>query len=80
MARQRRLHHDGWLQRLQRAGFGTGSENAAWNQRTPALAVDSWSRSAGHRANLLGRAWRHCGSGVAVAADGSRYWCALYAR
>ncbi len=41
-------------------------ENIAAGQRTPQAVVSAWMNSAGHRANILNRAFRHVGIGVAV--------------
>jgi uncharacterized protein YkwD len=79
MARTQRLSHDGWVERLRRAGLPRGLENIAAGQRSPAEVVASWAQSPGHRDAMLEPTFRHAGIGVAQAADGTFYWCALFA-
>jgi uncharacterized protein YkwD len=64
------------LERVKRRGYnGRGGlmvgENIAWGSgsyATPAEIVDGWMHSAGHRANILHRAFREIGVGVALGA------------
>jgi uncharacterized protein YkwD len=65
------------LQRIKAAGWiaasgsWTAGENIAWgsgSRGTPAAIVDSWMRSAGHRANILNRAFVEVGIGIASGA------------
>ncbi len=85
MVRQRTLAHDldgkGPAERIRALGyrFGSMGENIAEGQRTSAEAIDSWLRSPGHRANLLGSAYTEVGFGVATTTDGRRYWTQLFA-
>ncbi len=86
MAARRRLGHDGsdgsnFLDRLARAGFrhSAAAENVAAGQRDAAECAGDWGRSPGHRANMLGPHDR-LGVGVGRSADGTLYWCALFAR
>ena len=67
-------HHD----RILRAGYrlGTGAfatgENLATGQReasTPAVIVDGWMHSGGHRANILRRAFEEIGIGIVPRAE-----------
>jgi uncharacterized protein YkwD/murein DD-endopeptidase MepM/ murein hydrolase activator NlpD len=55
MLRMRALGYEG-------NAFG---ENIAMGQRTPEEVVQSWMKSAGHRENILNRAFREMGVGVA---------------
>ena len=65
------------VERVKAAGYLTGAsswavgENIAWGERrlsTPAEIMESWMNSAGHRANILNRRFRHVGIGVAAGA------------
>jgi uncharacterized protein YkwD len=52
------------------SGYALG-ENIAWGSgeyATPRQTVKSWMESTGHRANILNRAFRHIGVGVAFGA------------
>ena len=62
MGRIRAAHY------LHGAGGWTLGENIAWGSweyATPASIVDSWMHSPPHRANILSRAFREIGIGVA---------------
>lgn len=84
MARQDRLAHslDGQEpgDRIRTAGYTAAgwAENCAAGQRTPADVLDSWMRSPGHRANILG-AHSQIGIGVGVTADGKKYYTQVFA-
>jgi uncharacterized protein YkwD len=65
------------LQRVKAAGYLTGAssfsvgENIGWGESrlsTPLEMVNAWMHSAGHRANILRREFRHVGIGVNVGA------------
>lgn len=59
--------------------FRECSENIGHGQHDAQEAVSDWLASAvGHRENVLGQ-WQDVGCGQAAAADGSRYWCAVFA-
>jgi uncharacterized protein YkwD len=62
-----RLHAAGWHP----AGAWSAGENIAWGSgdlATPALIVDAWMHSAGHRANILNGAFTQIGLGIAPGA------------
>jgi uncharacterized protein YkwD len=86
MAKKNRLDHmldnKGVGDRLRDVGFAWSvcGENIAWGQRTPAEAVDSWMKSPGHRANILGAAYSRIGVAVADGADGQKYWTMVLAQ
>lgn len=83
MARARVLsHQDGdnrWPSgRLRALGWtAPAAENIAEGTATPITTVDAWMDSPAHRDNILGP-WRWLGVGMATAADGRPYWCAVY--
>jgi hypothetical protein len=59
-----RLHAAGWNP----GGAWSAGENIAWgggSLGTPAAIVDAWMHSAGHRANILSRAYTQIGVGIA---------------
>lgn len=57
----------------------TAGENIAWNQQDEDEVVDAWMHSSGHRANILNRSFSKVGFGMALARDGSPYWCTVFA-
>lgn len=58
--------------------YAWAGENLAWNSypvdRSPDAVVDGWTKSPSHRANLLGAHYERMGVGVAVTADGTKYY------
>jgi uncharacterized protein YkwD len=64
------------MDRVKRRGYRSSGgmmvgENIAWGSgsyATPGNIVDGWMRSPGHRANILHRAFREVGVGVALGA------------
>ena len=72
---------DGFLQRLQAAGYLTSThllynvgENIAWGSlqdATPASVVAAWMASPGHRANMLNPEFRDIGIGIVPRLPGS---------
>ena len=67
------------IERVKTAGYLSGAsswavgENIAWGQQrlsTPSQIVRSWMDSAGHKANILNRAFAEIGVGVAIGAPG----------
>jgi uncharacterized protein YkwD len=80
MARRDYFSHDSqsgasFLDRIRRSGYledagsWTVGENIAWaagGQASPRAIVQSWMRSAGHRANVLSGSYREIGIGVAA--------------
>ena len=73
MASRRRLDHKGFRERARRAGTAT-AQNVAFGCETEDCAFRIWSRSAGHRRNMLLRNVTHYGLASATAANGRRYW------
>jgi uncharacterized protein YkwD len=55
MARDKRMHHDGFPSRVQRSGRAMCVENVGWNFATPQAQLDAWRASPGHNGNLLDR-------------------------
>ena len=53
MAQRQQLSHDGFRDRLLRAGSRLCVENVGWNHRTPEALLDGWRRSPAHHRNLL---------------------------
>lgn len=49
-------------------------ENIAAGQWDPAMVMDSWMNSPGHRSNILNSRWNSIGIGCFVGADGVLYW------
>jgi uncharacterized protein YkwD len=66
------------FQRIRTAGYPEGSENIAWNYRSPEDATRGWTGDRGHRANVLSARWTDAGFGVAYGRNGDPYWCADY--
>ena len=60
-------------------------EIIAWNTAGPLdysaeYAVDGWMGSPSHRAIVLSDDYNYVGFGLAIAADGTRYWAGVYLR
>lgn len=55
-------------------------ENIAAGQRTAEAVVKAWFESPGHRENMLDPDYTVCGVGSANVADGSVWWCVVFAR
>ncbi len=49
-------------------------ENIAKGQTSPAMVVKSWMNSKGHRANILRKAFKDVGFGVATSKNGRLVW------
>jgi len=71
MASSGRLSHDGFRQRM---SGSAGAENVAFGCPDEDCAFRMWTRSAGHRRNMLLRNVSSYGVASATAADGRRYW------
>jgi len=57
--------------------FRWAGENIAWGQTSPAMVVQGWMNSPGHRANMLNTNFNNLGVGVVE--SGSRlYWVQLF--
>ncbi len=85
MARQKQMNHvlDGKNpgQRLKAAGYPYASygENVAFSQGWSLEDVmNGWMKSAGHRANILGKDYREIGIGVATGEDGQTYYTQVF--
>jgi hypothetical protein len=70
MARRDHLDHAGFKQH--RGPAGASAENVAVGCATQACAIDTWLRSAPHRANMMLGGCR--GIASAVSRSGRRYW------
>jgi uncharacterized protein YkwD len=68
--------------RISRQGYpwSAWGENVAYGYPSARSVVRAWMRSSGHRANILGRSFRHVGVGVERAGDGLLYWTLDFAR
>jgi uncharacterized protein YkwD len=73
MAGRNHLDHDGFRQRFAFSG-GRHAENVAYGCDTEECAIRMWSRSAGHRRNMLLRDVSAYGIASATGAKGRRYW------
>jgi uncharacterized protein YkwD len=77
MARQGKLDHGGWGQRIVHVTPGGQiGEDIAQGQTSIAEVVASWMSSPGHRAAILSTTYRYLGVGWATASDGQIYWTA----
>lgn len=73
IARRGRLDHKDFRARTRHIGT-TVAENVLWGCDDEACAIRQWSRSAGHRRNMLRGDVSHYGIASATAANGRRYW------
>lgn len=73
MARRGRLDHKGFRERTRMVGT-MAAENVSWGCDDAACAIRQWSRSAGHRRNMLLGGVSHYGLASATAENGRRYW------
>jgi len=73
MARREHLDHAGFRERLG-AIASMAAENVSYGCNDQACAIRQWSRSKGHRANMLLRGVTGYGIASAVSASGRRYW------
>lgn len=85
MAEHKRLSHGGFgvpnlRDRLLRTGFvfSVASENIAEGQGDAVSCFEAWLASPGHKRNITGP-FRYMGWGVAMARDGTIYWCVVFA-
>ena len=77
MARRGSLDHNGFSQRGPK---GARAENVAYGCGDQACTIKQWSRSSGHRANMLLRDVRGYGIASAVSSNGRRYWTLVLGR
>lgn len=73
MARRGRLDHKAFRERTRNRG-ATTAENVSWGCDDSACAIRQWSRSGGHRRNMLRGDVSHYGLASATADNGRRYW------
>ncbi len=73
MANRNHLDHNGFRQRFAFSG-GTHAENVAFGCATEDCAIRMWSRSGGHRRNMLRGDVSAYGLASATGANGRRYW------
>ncbi len=73
MARRNHLDHNGFKRRIG-AISSAAAENVAYGCDTETCAFKMWSRSAGHRRNMLLRGVSAYGIASATSANGRRYW------
>jgi uncharacterized protein YkwD len=74
LAARNRLDHAGFRQRLDAVSSGAAAENVSYGCEDEACAIRQWSRSSGHRANMLRRDVTGYGLASARAESGRRYW------
>jgi uncharacterized protein YkwD len=69
-------------ERLSREGYrwSAWGENVAMGYPTARAVVRAWMHSAGHRANIFNRRFRHFGVGLRRSADGTTFWTLDFAR
>jgi uncharacterized protein YkwD len=85
MAKQQKLDHvlddKKPEDRLKALGyrFAAMAENIVIGQRTPAEAIATWmSSTAGHKENMLNKDYTEIGIGIAIDANGQRYWTQVF--
>lgn len=68
-------------ERITAAGYvwSDAGENVALNQRSIPDVIDSWLKSPGHCANIMGATRPDFGSACEKSSDGSFYWTQLFA-
>lgn len=74
LASRNQLDHRGFRQRLGAVSSGAAAENVSYGCENEACAILQWSRSSGHRANMLRRDVTRYGLASARAETGRRYW------
>ena len=60
--------------------FSAAGENIAYGQNTPAMVMNSWMNSPGHRANILSQTYITIGVGLAKTKTGVCYWTQLFTK
>jgi uncharacterized protein YkwD len=80
-ARRNKMSHTGsdgskFGTRIKRTGYSyrKANENVGYGFRDPAAMIKAWMGSSGHRRNILERASRDVGVGMAQGSDGTAYW------
>jgi uncharacterized protein YkwD len=73
LAARDRLDHAGFKQRMGSLS-STAAENVLYGCTNADCAFKMWSRSSGHRRNMLMKGVTHYGLADAVSASGKHYW------
>jgi uncharacterized protein YkwD len=73
LARRKSLDHKGFRQRVSISG-GAAAENVAFGCDSEDCAIRMWSRSGGHRANMLRGDVSSYGIASVTGDNGRRYW------
>jgi|SRR5450631_2582145 uncharacterized protein YkwD len=74
MASRKRLDHANFRARVAGMGGGMHAENVAFGCDTEDCVIRMWSRSGGHRANMLRGDVSAYGIASATGENGRRYW------
>jgi uncharacterized protein YkwD len=74
MASRKRLDHANFRARVASMGGGVHAENVAFGCADEDCAIRMWSRSGGHRANMLRGDVSAYGIASATGENGRRYW------
>jgi uncharacterized protein YkwD len=67
-----RMMKEGWKGK-------TWGENIALGQKSASSVMDSWMRSAGHKANILDPSFKAFGIGISKDKNGRIFWCVCFA-
>jgi uncharacterized protein YkwD len=78
LARRNHLDHDGFVS--ERVRGGARAENVSYGCSSQDCAIRQWSRSWGHRANMLRADVHGYGLASAVSSSGRRYWVLIVGR
>jgi uncharacterized protein YkwD len=73
MASRSRIDHKDFRKRIGRIGT-THAENVLWGCEDESCAIAKWTKSGGHRANMLRGDVSSYGIASAVGANGKHYW------
>lgn len=73
LARRNHLDHKAFRARARNAS-STAAQNVLWGCETADCAIRMWSRSAGHRRNMLMKGVSSYGLASATAVNGRKYW------
>lgn len=79
MVERGHLYHSSMSRLASESGGSAVSENIAWGQESETEVCDSWIKSPGHKANILGKKYKRVGFGVKKDERGRKYWCAVFA-
>lgn len=74
LAQRRTLDHRNFKKRVADVVAGTAAENVSYGCDDQPCAIRQWSRSAGHRRNMLLKGITAYGIASARADNGRRYW------